>query len=483
MKQAFISNIFLILGVNLLIKPLYIIGIDAGVQNSVGAETYGVFFALYGFCFLFQILLDPGIQNYNIKTISGDRALFYKAFPSLILTKGLLAVAFFLIIFVASLFMGYPAAYYKLLYLIIALQICISYFLFLRGNLSSLGYYRLDSLMSAADKFLLIFIIGYLLYFSPSKDHFVIEWFLYAQIITYIFLICTALFLLKNHINNLSFAIDLAYIKNTLKASLPFGFVFLLMSVYTRIDGVMLERMCHDNGKEAGIYAASYRLLDAANMIGFLFSTLLLPMFSNLQNRLEELYKLSLTAVKIMMPLASIIALASMCYAEEIITLIYVNGDHYYASILQILMSCFFFTSIAYIYGCMILAKGKLRGLNTVFLVCIMINVVLNLYLIPTHKAYGAAFATLFTQLFVVLCQIYIAHRLYEIRVDLATIVRVVLFIGLSIIVFYYGKSLFSTHWTIKLIISSIFSVILSFLVGLLRLNTAKQLLLNRTDN
>jgi O-antigen/teichoic acid export membrane protein len=483
MKQTFLSNIFIILGVNLLIKPLYIIGIDAGVQNSVGTETYGVFFALYGFCFLFQILLDPGIQNYNIKTVSGDRSIFPKAFPSLILTKSLLALGFFVIILLASILMGYPTLYYKYIYLIILLQVSVSFFLFLRGNISSLGYYRIDSFLSASDKFILIFVVGYLLYFSPVQHDFVIEWFLYAQIGTYFFLICLALYILRNHLSGLSFTIDWSYIRQSLKASLPFGFVFLLMSVYTRIDGVMLERMCHDNGKEAGIYAASYRLLDAANMIGFLFSTLLLPMFSNLQDRLEEIYKLSITAVKIMMPLASIIALASIFYAEEIVSLIYVNGDSYYASILQILMSCFFFTSIAYIYGCMILAKGRLRGLNIVFLICIVINIFLNYYLIPSYKAYGAAFATLFTQLFVVICQIYIAHKFYKIRVDLPTVSRVIVFIGLSIIVFYYGKSLFSQHWAVKLIISSIFSVILSFLVGLLRLNTANQLLSNRTNN
>jgi O-antigen/teichoic acid export membrane protein len=52
------------------------------------------------------------------------------------------------------------------------------------------------------------------------------------------------------------------------------------MAFYNRIDGVMLERMLDNGQEQAGIYAQSFRILDAASMIAFLFSGLLLPMFS-----------------------------------------------------------------------------------------------------------------------------------------------------------------------------------------------------------
>ena len=52
------------------------------------------------------------------------------------------------------------------------------------------------------------------------------------------------------------------------------------MSVYNRIDAVMIEQIRSDGETQAGIYAGSYRILNAMNMIGYLFAGLLLPMFA-----------------------------------------------------------------------------------------------------------------------------------------------------------------------------------------------------------
>ena len=51
---------------NLLVKPIAIFGIDAEVQDRVGTEDYGLYFALLNFSFLFNILLDFGINNFTI---------------------------------------------------------------------------------------------------------------------------------------------------------------------------------------------------------------------------------------------------------------------------------------------------------------------------------------------------------------------------------------------------------------------------------
>ena len=46
MKRKFITNLALLLFLNLLIKPIYAFGIDVGVQNAVGARDYGNYFIL-----------------------------------------------------------------------------------------------------------------------------------------------------------------------------------------------------------------------------------------------------------------------------------------------------------------------------------------------------------------------------------------------------------------------------------------------------
>ena len=65
----------------------------------------------------------------------------------------------------------------------------------------------------------------------------------------------------------------------------------LLMTLYNRLDPVMLGKLLPDKPNcptaeintahvQVGIYANGFRLLDAANMIAYLFSVLLIPVFA-----------------------------------------------------------------------------------------------------------------------------------------------------------------------------------------------------------
>ena len=73
MKREFTINIILLLFINILIKPAYIFGIETEVQNIVGTEAYGMYFAYFNFVFLFQFINDPGLQNYNAQLIAKNR--------------------------------------------------------------------------------------------------------------------------------------------------------------------------------------------------------------------------------------------------------------------------------------------------------------------------------------------------------------------------------------------------------------------------
>jgi len=42
MKREFSTNLILLVAINLVVKPLYIFGIDRTVQNEVGTEVYGL---------------------------------------------------------------------------------------------------------------------------------------------------------------------------------------------------------------------------------------------------------------------------------------------------------------------------------------------------------------------------------------------------------------------------------------------------------
>ncbi len=474
MKKLFLSNIFLILALNLIAKPLYVFGIDVQIQNIVGPESYGIYFALFNFCYLFQILLDPGLQNLNTQSISADREKFSKQFPQILFVKTILAVAFFLVVLLFVFLFDYPKAYYNYIYLIICLQVLISFLLFLRSNISSLGMYTYDVYLSALDKILLVIGLGYIIWFSPFRDQLTITHFIQAQILSIVISCFVAGIILFSKRIPVVFDISWSQSKALLYKASPYALVFLLMTLYTRMDGVMLERLLDDRGYEAGVYAAGFKMYDAANMIGFLFATLLLPMFSSLVKNKEALSELSDQALKILMALVIPLVSLVLFYADDIMLFLFEDASLYYGKVLRILILAFFCVALSYIFGTLVTSTGKLRKMNYLFLLGILVNWLLNLVLIPEYKALGAAYATLTTQVLIIFGQIDLAFSLTDIKISRHTILKILFVLVTTVVFSYLIMHSLTVHWLLKLVVSGIISLILSFLVGLLRLDIAK---------
>ena len=94
MQNRFIKNIIFLLFLNLLVKPFWILGIDREVQNLIGDASYGTYQALLNFSYLFYILLDLGITNFNSRAVAQDPKNLSKHFGGLTEIKLLLGLLY-----------------------------------------------------------------------------------------------------------------------------------------------------------------------------------------------------------------------------------------------------------------------------------------------------------------------------------------------------------------------------------------------------
>ena len=115
MQRKFLTNLGLLLFLNLLIKPIWIFGIDLTVQRNVGVGDYGFYFVILNFSFLFNIILDFGITNFNNRNIAQHNHLLNKHFSGILVLKLLLGLAFVLVAFVIAMVLRYSAAQFWLL--------------------------------------------------------------------------------------------------------------------------------------------------------------------------------------------------------------------------------------------------------------------------------------------------------------------------------------------------------------------------------
>ncbi|MFN8715054.1 MAG: oligosaccharide flippase family protein [Bacteroidota bacterium] len=458
MQRSFVTNLVILLFLNLLIKPFWILVIEPHVQNEVGNAAYGEYFALFNFSFLLNILLDVGITNFNNKNIAQNSHLLTKHFSALFVLKLSLAVIYIIATVVVGLIIGYDTRLLKLLLMLGFNQFLISMVLYLRSNLQGLHLFKTDALISVLDRVLMISIVGAMLWTNLFQRRVDIMDFVYAQTVGYMITAVVAFMAVARHTHNVKLRWSLPFSIMILRKSFPFAVLVLLMTFYNRIDSVMLERMLpagnpekverlkvlrdpdlvlnaelkkerdmlsdeleHTGSEQAGIYAKAYRLLDATNMIAYLFSVLLLPIFSRMlkfKESVEALVKLSFT---LLMTPAVVIAIGCAFYRDNLMGLLY--GEEHLGDVtfvFSMLMSCFVAISTTYIFGTLLTANGNLKQLNIVALSGMVFNVGMN-YLFINHfnmEARGTAISSLATQVLTAVAQVLIVQYKFKFRVN-----------------------------------------------------------------
>ena len=126
----------------------------------------------------------------------------------------------------------------------------------------------------------------------------------------------------------------------------------------------------------------------------------------------------------------------------------------------------FIFITTTYIFGTLLTANGNLKSLNIVISIGVVLNIGLNLYLIPEKGAYGAAIASMITQGFTASLQVYLAFRILKIKVEWNQFTRIIVFAVLIIPTVYYSQ-LLELSWSINLLISLLISTLVAFSTGM----------------
>jgi O-antigen/teichoic acid export membrane protein len=484
MNREFFTNILFLILVNVLIKPLYIFGIDRSVQNRVGEAEYGVYFTITSFTVMLYIINDLGIQNYNSREIARYRHLLDKYFSNILVLKTILAGVYLVIIFIISFLLGYDYALYPLIFYLALNQIFLQFLGYLRSNVAGLGFYKWSSLLTILDKVLLLIMGSILLWVKPFSDNFDLLWFVHAQNLT-LFLTCSVAFILVfKQVKTVKFRFNKPFLLVILRGSLPYALSVFLMGVYTRTDVVMLERFLPDGKIEAGIYASAYRLLDAVNVMGFLFSMLLWPMFSRLFKEGESVRPLLRLSFQVIMTGAVTFAVATGFHRAAIMHVLYTKATAYSGDVLGVLMMSFVAVSGMYIYSALLGANGRVRHMNILFGVAIVINIVLNILLISHYKALGAAISTLTTQFFVMFGLMFLSQKMLLLPektiMERGTALWISKLIGFILSVFlinFLVKSyFFKDNWLLQMGISMASCFMSALALGLLNYKKVKEM-------
>jgi O-antigen/teichoic acid export membrane protein len=481
LRREFVVNILWLIGLNVLIKPFFIFGIDRQVQNTVGEVAYGQYFALLSWAFLIQILADAGIQQLNSNHTARHPVLINRYLSLLLPIKLVLGGLFTLILVGIAQVTPAGQAGAPLIYAIAATQVGMSLLLYLRTNVAALGFYRTDSFLSICDRLLAIMFCGLPLWIWPHC--YTIEWFALGQLVAvWVTLLVAALWLIWQ-VGWPRHRVRIRHSLRILRQSLPYAAVILAMSVYSRLDAVLLDWFSHDAPARVGIYAAAYRLLDAANMLGYIFSTLLLPMLARLfqHGGAAAASPLVYLSNKIIFTISITLAALLTGLAPTIMLLLYHKTEPVYATTLSILAWTHVAVSGIYIYVSVLTVAENLRLILKIAVFGAIFSLLLGLCLVPHFGVTGAAATGLATHISMVVALAVVAHKRLDLVAHTSFWLQSALFLCVMLAASMLVRA-WQPLWFIGAATIGCTGLLLAMLMGWLPLQQIKTMLLNKQD-
>ena len=182
-----------------------------------------------------------------------------------------------------------------------------------------------------------------------------------------------------------------------LRVGLGVGAAGILVTVYVRLDQILVFEFA--GSRQAGLYGAAYRILDQAQFIPVSVMTTLFPLIASsyATDAVRVRRLLQLTAEYLSM--GSLGALAfTVVAAQPIMVLLFGPQFAAAAPALPILMGAFVSISFGYLVGNMVVILELQRRFLVYTALALVLNVVLNVLLIPRYGFQAAAWVTLATE-------------------------------------------------------------------------------------
>jgi len=396
----------------------------------VGIGKYTTVFAFVGF---FSVFADFGLQWTLIRELTLQRDQ-NKVFSNVFAFRLLLALVIHALAFALVWFFKYPIDV-KLGVGVIS----VAWF-FTTINSTLVGVfltnYRLDLTVSAEVVGRLVILAAVLLMTKARLSfNFVMSAYLVGNFVNF-----TANLALVRRYIKVALDFDWKYWRRIFSQALPIGIVLVFGFIYYKIDSLMLSIL--KGMTDVGIYGAAYKLLEVLQTVPAMFLGAAFPLITRYATSGDERVRsafqkqfdfLMLLAVPIVAgtfllasPIISFIAGSRGAEFLDASTITFAGHAITSVTCLKILIFSVGVAFLSNLYSYMIVSLGRQRSMVAPVIGFALLNVVLNLILIPRWSYLGAAAATFLTELVVFTSYLFITRRFIRLPLTLKSFAKIV---------------------------------------------------------
>lgn len=374
------------------------------IARYLGVSDFGILAFAISFTSLFSIMMDLGINTYITRDIVRNPELTSKYLGNILPLKLILsAISFFIILIILNI-LGYGYLKIEVTMIFVIEAIFISMNGILNGVLQAHNKMEHQAIGLYINSILLLVCILGTIHFNLGLIG-IASSYLIAYITVTIYL-----YLRNRKIVKPRFEINIELSKKILKASIPFGFTGFFYTIYYSIDTTMISMMIGNSA--SGLYNASYKFLAILTTFYAIYQVVIFPVMSKLYTDNENLLKISFEkSIKYLLILVVPCVIGIFLYSSDIITLIYKPNYLEAGNILKVLIWTSIFLFINGAAGLTLNASNKERSVTKIYGTAAIFNVCLNLILIPFYSYYGAAIATILSEILISLLMIHIISK------------------------------------------------------------------------
>jgi len=373
--------------------------LTAALGRHLGPAGFGKLYLAMSFGLLFGVLVEFGIDRQLVRAVARDHAAAGSYLSAAVLIKTILAVALYPIMLATVVALGYDQTVERLVgtYGLTLLTIGLS---------TSLGavYQGAQSMLHAAVATVIekVFLsCAALALFAAGFGVFEIA---VAMVLSSTLAVMwKALFI--SRVVRVSWRPDAGAIRALLRSTPPFLLYGILASVYYRADTVLLSLLT--DATVVGWYGAAYRLLDTMVFLPTIVSVaVMFPILAKLSlGSREPLREAMGKGIQAIAVVGVPICVGLFLVADPVVRLIY--GDQGFgpaAEALRWLMPGLFALYLNSILTVSLISVNRERRLMVIAGLSCVLNIGLNLVLIPRYQQVAAAAVTSTTELFILGC-------------------------------------------------------------------------------
>ncbi len=367
------------------------------LARYLGDAGFGVYSFAFAFASIMIIFSDLGVSTLMVREVSRKPKLLNNYASNIFLIKFILTIAIALILFIIVTQIESLSEVGYAIYWASFAMLFLEFSFFFRKFLHIKQIMEYEAIIKIFEKVITLLFLLLMFYLFKKITVFV-------AVVTF-FVGYASTFLLSFYYAKVKVnpSIRMAYVnldisKHLLKNSWQFWLTTVFIIIYFKVDTLMLSFMT--SYESVGWYNAAYKLIEGLNFMPTLFIVAIFPAMSVLYVKNKQYLQTVFEKTIYYLLLLSIpIGVGVSLLASRFILLFYTSEYGAAIGVLQILIWAEVFVFVNYFMGFLLNSIDKQGLFTRTIFIGLIINVVLNTVLIPSYGIYGAAFATLATEI------------------------------------------------------------------------------------